>query len=125
MPSESIKPEKLLPLSEPVFYILLVLTGGDHHGYAIMKKVHTLTKGRVRLGPGTLYGAIKRMLAQDLIREVGDSDNEGERRRYYRLTPFGGEVARAESRRLEEMVAVARHRQLLEKVTSTEGGTVA
>ena len=125
MPSEPITPEKLLPLSEPVFYILLVLTGGDRHGYAIMQEVQTLTEGRVRLGPGTLYGAIKRMLIQDLIQEVGDSDDEGERRRYYRLTPFGGEVARAEARRLEEMVAVARHRQLLEKVTSTDGGAIA
>lgn len=125
MSSEPITPEKLLPLSEPVFYILLILTGGDRHGYAIMQEVQTLTDGRVRLGPGTLYGAIKRMLAQHLIQEVGDLDDEGERRRYYRLTPFGGEVARAESRRLEEMVAVARHRQLLEKVTNTRGGAIA
>lgn len=100
---------KYLPLSEAVFLILVSLASDDLHGYAIMQAVEQSTDGRVRLGPGTLYGAIKRLRKQGMIEEVeGDRSEGDERRRQYRLTPFGREVARLESVRMVEMVDAAR-----------------
>jgi DNA-binding PadR family transcriptional regulator len=107
-------PESLLPLPPATFYILLALADGERHGYSIMKEVSESTGGAVRLGPGTLYGAIKRLLASGVVAETehaaGDDD---ERRRYYRLTSHGVAVARAEARRLGGMVRAAQARRLI------------
>ena len=101
-------PEGYLPLAPATFHILLALADGELHGYAIMKAVG--------LGPGTLYTALKRLLETGLVEEGGervDRERGDERRRYYRLTPFGISVARAEARRLETMVRVARRKKLI------------
>lgn len=103
----------LLPLSEAVFQVLLALADEDRHGYGIMREVEARTGGRVRLGPGTLYGAIKRLRRQGLVAEVGAEEGDDERRRYYRLTPFGRKVASSEARRLERLVEGARQKRLL------------
>ena len=115
MQPSSPDPQSLLPLSEPVFQILLALADDDRHGYGIIQEVDGRTAGRVRLGPGTLYGAIKRLREQGLIEEV-DLDTgppDDERRRYYRLTPFGRRVATQEARRLESLLDTARGKRLL------------
>lgn len=108
-------PAALLPLSEAVFHILLALADEDRHGYGIMQEVEERTGGRIRLGPGTLYGAIKRLREQDLL-EAAEAEkglDGNERRRYYRLTGFGREVAVLEAKRLERLVDAARRKQLL------------
>lgn len=109
-------PEAHLPLPPATFQILLTLVDGERHGYAIMREVADRTHGEVRLGPGTLYGSLKRLLEAGLVEEGGervDPDMGDERRRYYRLTKLGLSVARAEARRLEGMVRVARQKKLL------------
>ncbi len=107
-------PRAALPLSSAAFYILLALADGDRHGYSISKEVEAHTDGAVKLGPGTLYRVIKQMLADGWIDEVraaaGDDD---ERRRNYRLTPWGRRIAEAEARRLADLVMLARTRHLL------------
>jgi DNA-binding PadR family transcriptional regulator len=106
--------EELLPLTPAVFHILLVLAGGDAHGYAIMLEVERLTAGRMRLGPGTLYRSVYRMVLDGLIEEVKEEPRPtDERRCTYRLTRAGLELARAEARRLDALVRVARRRGLL------------
>jgi DNA-binding PadR family transcriptional regulator len=100
-----------VPLSAPVFQILVALADQDRHGYAIMQDVAARTSGRMKLSPGTLYGSIKRMLDDGLIVELDerpDPDDDDERRRYYRLTPFGREVAQAEADRLTTLLRQAR-----------------
>lgn len=98
----------LLPLTPAVYHILLALYDGEKHGYAIMQEVTSVSAGTVPMGPGTLYGSIKRMLSAGLLEEAGDrEDADNQRRRYYRLTGFGRQVAEAESRRLAALVAVA------------------
>lgn len=109
-------PEKLLPLTPAVFHILLALADGERHGYGIMQEVTRRTEGKVRLGPGTLYGSIKRMLHEGLIEESDERPDPGlddERRRYYRLTNLGYRVAAAEAERLEALVGVARAKRFL------------
>lgn len=109
-------PAPLLPLTPAVFHILLALADEERHGYGIMQEVSRRTEGKVRMGPGTLYGTIKRMLAEGLIRESDerpDPELDDERRRYYRLTEFGKRVAIAEAERLEHLVADARAKSLL------------
>lgn len=100
----------LLPLPAASFHILVALADGDRHGYAIMQDVAARTEGELRLSPGTLYRSIQRMLEQGLIAELASrpARNDDERRRYYRLTPLGREVARAEARRLTQMLKLAR-----------------
>jgi DNA-binding PadR family transcriptional regulator len=103
-------------LPPATFQILLALVDGDRHGYAIMKDVAAHSAGAVRLGPGTLYGALKRLLEAGLVAEDGeraDPELGDERRRYYRLTEFGLAVARAEARRLDAMVRLARRKHLI------------
>jgi DNA-binding PadR family transcriptional regulator len=104
------------PLTPAMFHILLVLAGGERHGYAIMREVDALTSGAQRLGPGSLYGSIKRMRADGLIEECGerpDPTADDERRRYYRLTDLGRRAAGAEAQRLEALVVAAHGRRLL------------
>lgn len=106
-------PEALLPLPSATFHILMALAGDDRHGYAIIQEVAARTGGLVRLSAGTLYRSIQRMLDQDLIVEVEISERpapelDDERRRYYRITRYGTAVARAEARRLGELVRLAR-----------------
>ena len=103
----------LLPLPEATFHILLALADADRHGYAIIQDVADRTAGEVTLGAGTLYRSIQRMQEQGLIVETRDRpapELDDERRRYYRITPFGAAVARAESRRLTRLVRLARAR---------------
>jgi len=109
-------PEELLPLTPAVFHILLALADGERHGYGVIKEVDARTEGKVRMGPGTLYGSIKRMLEEGMIEESGerpDPELDDERRRYYRLTKFGRRVAVAEAERLSRLVASARAKRLL------------
>jgi DNA-binding PadR family transcriptional regulator len=106
-------PEALLPLPPATFHILLAVAEGDRHGYAIIQDVAARTHGEVRLSAGTLYRSIQRMLEQGLLaesRERPAPDLDDERRRYYRITPFGEAVARAEARRLSGLVKLARAR---------------
>lgn len=115
MPPLPKDPLTLLPLSEAVFQILLALADEDRHGYGILQEVDERTDGRVRLGPGTLYGAIKRLREQGIVAEVesGPVLEGDERRRYYRLTPFGREVAMLEAKRFERLVETARRKRLI------------
>ncbi len=111
-------PELYGPLTPAMFHVLLALAGEDRHGYAILKEVEFRTGGKVHLSTGTLYGIIKRLLADGLIAELRarPSDPEDdERRRYYRLTPFGRQVAAAEAQRMDEVLAIARANHLLKK----------
>lgn len=106
-------PASQLPLTPAVFHILLALADQDRHGYAIILDIAERTEGAMRLGTGTLYTAISRLLEQELIEEPDErpaADEDDERRRYYRLTPFGREVANAEARRLAALVKMARSR---------------
>lgn len=102
--------DALLPLPAAAFHILLALTAGDLHGYGIIQNVAGRTNGALRLSPGTLYRTIQRLLEQGLIEEprTGARARTDPRRRYYRITPFGVEVARAETRRLDDLVRLAR-----------------
>ena len=109
-------PENFLPLTPAVFHILLALSDSEKHGYAIMRLVEETTQGRMILGPGTLYGAIKRLLKGGLITESDirpDPVIDDSRRRYYQLTNLGRAVLTAESERLAELVEHARRKDLL------------
>jgi DNA-binding PadR family transcriptional regulator len=108
--------ENYLPLTPAVFHILLALSDGEKHGYAIMRVVEETTQGRMVLGPGTLYGAVKRLLWSGLIVESDyrpDPVIDDSRRRYYRLTDLGRAVLSAESERLADLVEYARRKDLL------------
>jgi DNA-binding PadR family transcriptional regulator len=108
--------DKQLPVNPPVFHILLALADGERHGYAIMQEVRERTEGQLNLGPGTLYYSIKRMLANGLIEESEERpspDADDERRRYYRVTTLGRQVAHAEAQRLSELVDLARAKKYL------------
>ena len=103
--------DELLPLPPATFHILLALADQDRHGYAIIQDVEARTGGELRLSPGTLYRSIQRMLEQGLLvetRDRPDPEEDDERRRYYRITPFGTAVAKAEARRLAQLVRMAR-----------------
>jgi DNA-binding PadR family transcriptional regulator len=110
-------PDALLPLTPAMFYVLVALADGQTHGYAILKEVEQLTGGAVCLSTGTLYGIIKRLLADGLIREATVAAKDDQRRRSYDLTAFGREVARAEAARLEHTLAIARRKALFKHVT--------
>ena len=108
-------------LTPAMFHVLLALAGGDMHGYAILKEVAEQTSGEVELSTGTLYGIIKRLLAEGLIEEVRRrpaAENDDARRRYYHLTGEGRAVAVAEARRMEKLVARARSIQLIRALKS-------
>jgi DNA-binding PadR family transcriptional regulator len=104
-------PESLLPLTPAVFHILLALAGEERHGYDLMREVASLTDGKMQMGPGTLYGSLKRMLRAGLVVESDERPDPGlddARRRYYRLTDFGQQVLTAEVKRLDRLVEAAR-----------------
>jgi DNA-binding PadR family transcriptional regulator len=101
----------LLPLPLATFHILMALSDGDRHGYAIIQDVAARTNGALKLSAGTLYRSIQRMLEEGLLTEVRERpapEEDDERRRYYRITSFGTAVARAEVLRLSELVKLAR-----------------
>jgi DNA-binding PadR family transcriptional regulator len=105
-------PSDLLPLSPTTLHILLALRDGEKHGYAIMREVREESQGAVKMGPGTLYGSIKRMLGDGLIEESEERPEpelDDERRRYYRLTGLGERVCDAEIARLRVLVGQARN----------------
>jgi DNA-binding PadR family transcriptional regulator len=107
--------QKLDPLPSAAFRILLSLAGEDLHGYGIMRQVAEQTGGRMRLGPGTLYSSIQSLLEERLIEEVAprsDAKPGDERRRYYRLTTVGRQLARAEAKRLAGLLRVAREKKI-------------
>jgi DNA-binding PadR family transcriptional regulator len=110
--------DELLPLTPAVFHILVALSEGERHGYAIMRQVAEDTDGSLQLGPGTLYGCLKRMLSATLIEESDERPDptlDDERRRYYRITDFGALTVRAEAQRLATAVTAARAKRLLPK----------
>jgi DNA-binding PadR family transcriptional regulator len=120
MPHRRRDPLSLLPLTPAAFHVLLSLAENDKHGYAIIKEVAARTSGDVELSTGTLYTMIKRFLAEGLIVAVRSKRAEGEdeRRRYYRLTDFGRDVAAAEAERHERLVGTARALRLLRRSES-------
>lgn len=120
-------PESLKPLSPAVFHILLALADDERHGYGIMQEVKFRTDGQVSLAPGTLYGAIKRLLERGHIEEAderADPSLDDERRRYYKLTEIGKRVLWAETTRLEGLVHQAQAKQVLQdpKLSPRAGG---
>jgi DNA-binding PadR family transcriptional regulator len=107
------QPGALLPLPSATFHILLAVATREMHGYAVIRDVAARTNGQLKLSAGTLYRSIQRMLEQGLIAETHDRpapELDDERRRYYRITPFGAQVARAEAHRLSQLVGMARER---------------
>jgi DNA-binding PadR family transcriptional regulator len=109
------------PLTPAVFNILFAVAGGEKHGYEIMKQVRSDTHDVVKMGTGTLYGSIKRMLADGLIEEAGDRPDhalDDERRRYYRATDQGNRVLVAELKRYGEVVTIARRRRLIQRLAA-------
>ena len=110
------QPEESLPLTPAVFHILLALADAERHGYAIMDHVAESTDGMIKMGPGTLYGTIKRLLASGWIEESAERPDpamDDERRRYYRLTQMGQRVLEAEARRYAKLVKLVRAGGLL------------
>jgi DNA-binding PadR family transcriptional regulator len=122
-------PEALLPLTAAVLHILLALADGEKHGYAIMREVGERSGGAVRMGPGTLYGSIQRMLKDGLILETSEradpaqGERGEERRRYYRLSGFGERVLRAEVHRMEDLVRLAQSKRVLPGFGTTGGAS--
>ena len=110
--------EEVTPLTPAVFHVLLALVDKERHGYAIMQEVTESTKGRIKMGPGTLYGTIKRLLEACMIEESDerpDPELDDERRRYYRLTAIGQRAVKAEALRYAAMAEVARRKRLIGK----------
>jgi|SRR5690242_2014061 len=106
------------PLTPAVFHILLSLADGENHGYAIMQEIAARTSGALVMGPGTLYGTLKRMLEAGLVEESGERPDpaiEDQRRRYYRMTRQGRRAASQEAERLEALVRTARTKSLLRR----------
>lgn len=117
-PQQPVEDETTAVLTPAVFHILLALSDGNSHGYGIMQDVESFTRGELRLGPGTLYRSIQRMLVDGLIEELEialHDESDDDRRRHYRLTTKGLEIAQREARRLADLVDVARRRNLLSK----------
>ena len=111
-------PEALLPLTPGMFQVLIALADGDKHGYAIIKEVGRRTAGEIALSAGTLYTIVRRFEQEGVIAESAerpDAAFDDERRRYYRLTDFGRDVARLEARRMETALGMARAKNLIPK----------
>jgi DNA-binding PadR family transcriptional regulator len=118
MPSRERRPADYLPLTPVVLHILLSLADGEQHGYAIAQSVEALTEGTVRMGPGTLYGSIGRLVAGGLIEETTrprGRSGDAERRRFYRMTSLGRRVLESETDRLARVVALARAKNVLRR----------
>ena len=114
MPAPSPEPARFLPLSEPVFQILLALAEAELHGYAIIQAIQEQSRGEVVLTASTLYSALRRLLADGLIEErPARSPGDDPRRRYYRLAKLGFQVARLEAERIERAARLARSRRIL------------
>ena len=116
MKAQNLPAQDLLPLTPAVFNILLALADGEKHGYAIMSEVEASTHSEVKMGPGTLYGSIKRMMAAGLIEETEERPDpamDDQRRRYYRLNAQGMRVLQAEAERLARQVELARLKHVL------------
>ena len=111
------RPADFLPLTPAVLHILLALADGEQHGYAVAQAVESLTDGTVRMGPGTLYGSIGRMVASGLIEEARPRgrSNDDERRRFYRMTALGRRVLETETDRLARVVALARAKNVIRR----------
>ncbi len=108
-------PDLFLPLTPAMFHVLVALADGEKHGYAILKDIARRTDGRVRLGAGTLYAVIRRLVEDELIAESDERPDpalDDERRRYYRLNEAGRQVVLAEIRRMEQAIALARAKHL-------------
>jgi DNA-binding PadR family transcriptional regulator len=109
-------PESLLPLKHSSYQVLLALESGEKHGYGIMLSLSTLTSGRERILPGTLYASLARMVSEGLVEELEAPENDwsgGPKRRYYRRTEFGRAVAAAESERLRALLDIAEAQDLV------------
>jgi DNA-binding PadR family transcriptional regulator len=118
MTASRFDPDDYLPLTSPMFQVLVALADGEKHGYAIIKEVHRRTDGKVRLSAGTLYALIKRFVQDGLIVESDERPDpalDDERRRYYRLSDNGRAVALAEAERMEEAIDQARAKLLTRK----------
>ena len=108
-----------IALTPAMFQVLLALGDGEKHGYAILKEVEEQTDGHVRLSTGTLYAMIKRLLTEGVIQECRTrrpAEEDDQRRRYYRLTPAGREIAITEAERMEKLIATAREKHLLKRL---------
>jgi DNA-binding PadR family transcriptional regulator len=115
-------PETLLPLTPGMFQVLIALADGEKHGYAVIKEVARRTDGEVALSAGTLYTIIRRFVQEGVVAESDarpDPALDDERRRYYRLTDFGRDVARAEARRMETALGMARAKNLIPRAKLT------
>jgi DNA-binding PadR family transcriptional regulator len=115
-PATGPDPRSFLPLTPLAFHVLMALADSGRHGYAIIQEVATRTDGLIKLRSGTLYTLLQRLLGEGLIAESDErprSDEDDERRRYYRLTPLGRDVLGADARRLETAVAEARRKRVL------------
>ena len=118
MTTTQTEPGEMAPLTPAVFHVLLALADGERHGYAIMQEVAENTGGQIKMGPGTLYGTIKRLLEARMIEESDerpDPDLDDDRRRYYRLTGLGQRAVKAEALRYAAMAEVARRKRLIGK----------
>jgi len=116
MSAKQKEPLSIIPLTAPVFHILLALADRQRHGYAILKEVEARSRGEVQLSTGTLYAAIKRLLTDGLIEEADTRPSPAEdddRRRYYRLTSLGRRVAQAEAERLMKLIGIANQKLAL------------
>ncbi len=116
MLSKRKQPDEYLPLTPRTFHILLAVKDGEKHGYSIMKEVEERSSGQVRIGPGTLYEAIGRLVGSGLLKEVAapaSSKTDKRRRRFYKLTPLGSKVMRLEAERLADLVSYVRREDLL------------
>ena len=114
MAKTQIDPEDFLPLTPAVFHVLLAISDGERHGYAIMQEIAESTGGRMKMGPGTLYGTIKRLLEAQLIEESDErpvAELDDARRRYYKLTRLGRTVLELECERLQEMVKMVQRKR--------------
>ena len=126
MPTKTrLDPEAMLPLTPLSFHILLALADDDRHGYGIIKEVRERTNGEMNPGAGTLYAAVQRMLDDGVITETSDRPATGddERRRYYRLSAFGRQVARAEALRLARVIRIASDKKLIPELRFAGGKT--
>ena len=117
--------EEHLPVPSLAFNILLALSAGEKHGYAVLKDIEQRTVGRSRPSTGSLYATLVKLQDRGLIRETArPADERDARRRYYRVTQLGADVASAEARRLEDLVAIARDRHVLDEPSASERGSV-